>query len=128
MRDANTVNYDQLTGLEGVYLEDSYVMDILISPSKVEFAIEFVLTESHPRFTPPPPNEQYCYRQGRLIFEEFDHLLFEFRPQSRTTDADNNLDYGNIDSFVVNGIEHRLEGDWGKLELIPRKMRVELDS
>ena len=62
------VPYYQLKGLEHVYLEDSYVLDIRTDFQSVEFSLSVVLTEQHPLYLPALPGEQYCYRSGILRF------------------------------------------------------------
>ncbi len=60
--------YWRLGGLEDVYLEDSWVLDIVARPGTVRFDMDFVLRESHGSYHAPTPGEQYCYKRGRLLF------------------------------------------------------------
>jgi hypothetical protein len=62
------VNYSELPGLDGVYLEDSFVLGIGETSNQLVFDLDAVLTPSHPSYAPPHPGEQYCYRRGELLF------------------------------------------------------------
>jgi hypothetical protein len=50
-------DYYELPSLEHVYLEDSWVLDIQTGPDSVEITLETVLTESHPEYSDPLPDE-----------------------------------------------------------------------
>src|SRR5882672_6810127 len=111
------VPYYQLRGLEHVYLEDSYVLDIQISPSCIEFSLLLVLTEQHPLYSPPPPDEQYCYRKAVLRFPNVERVEWLEKSLRPYTDATGTVDYGNIDEFLMEGEHYYISGDWGKLKI-----------
>jgi hypothetical protein len=111
------VPYYQLQGLEHVYLEDSYVLDIKTDPSSVEFSLLVVLNEQHPLYEPPRPDEQYCYRKALLRFPETERVEWLERSMKPYTDASGEIDYGNIDEFYQTNGNYYLNGDWGKLEI-----------
>lgn len=56
--------YFDLRGFEAVYLEDSFVLGVTATPGLLVVDLDVVLTEDHPSYTPPPPEEHYCYRRG----------------------------------------------------------------
>ena len=120
-------NYDELEALQNVYLEDSFVLGFSITQNLVSIDIDAVLTDSHPEFKPPIPGEQYCYLRGRLVFEGFDHAVFDFHSSSRSTDASGEVDYGNIDTFVIEENKSIILGDWGRLEINSGEIRFELE-
>jgi hypothetical protein len=121
-------NYDEFEALKYFYLEDSFVLGFSVNESIVSIDIEAVLTEGHPGLQQPLPGEQYCYLKGRLVFEKFDQMSFEFHSTSRSRDANGDVDYGNIDSFVVVNNKSLLSGDWGKLEIDTVDFRFESAS
>ncbi len=43
-------DYWSILGFEGLYLEDSWVLDITARPGVLEFVVDLVLRESHPRY------------------------------------------------------------------------------
>lgn len=64
------IDYTEFSGLADIYLEDSYVLEILEEPGKLTFKLDAVLTPEDPAYQPPRPGEQYCYRTGRLVFTD----------------------------------------------------------
>jgi hypothetical protein len=126
-----SVPYYQLEGLEHVYLEDSYVLDIKIERSSVEFSLCVVLTEHHPLYASPAAGEQYCYRKGLLRFPNVEHVEWNERSMRPSTDATGAVDYGNIDEFYVIDEHYYLSGDWGRLEIMsssPPSLELQNDS
>lgn len=111
------IPYYQLEGLENVYLEDSYVLDIRTDPTSVEFSLCVVLTERHPLYRSPLPGEQYCYRRGLLRFRNVERIEWLEKSMMPSTDATGAVDYGNIDEFYLTDRHYYLSGDWGRLEI-----------
>jgi hypothetical protein len=111
------VPYYQIQGLEHVYLEDSYVLDVRTSLSSVEFSLSVVLTEQHPLYSPRLPGEQYCYRSGLLRFPNVRRFEWIEKSMIPFTDASGAVDYGNIDEFYRTDEHYYLSGDWGTLEV-----------
>lgn len=110
-------NYSKLSSLKHLYLEDSYVLEIVSTKEAIEFQIDFVLTHDHPSYRSPEPNEQYCYRKGKLKFANI-RILNEFVQTSvQSVDSTGESDLGNIDSFVCLNHRYVLEGEWGKLDI-----------
>lgn len=52
--------------LAHVYLEDSWVLEMLPSTNGIAFRLEAVLTPDHPLYAAPGPGEQHCYRTAWL--------------------------------------------------------------
>lgn len=111
------VPYGDFVGLENVYLEDSYVLDIQIRVSSVLFVILAVLTEEHPEFSPPPPEQQYCYRRAELSFSDAKRIECVLESITAATDVTETVDYGNIDEFYLADGQYHLSGDWGRLAI-----------
>lgn len=122
------VPYYQLQGLEHVYLEDSYVLDIQSSPSSVEFSLSVVLTEQHPLYSSPRPGEQYCYRNGLLRFSNVDRVEWLEKSMIPSTDATGAVDYGNIDEFYLTDKHYYLSGDWGRLKIRSSPPSLEIQN
>lgn len=111
------IEYSRLSGLENLFLEDSYVLDILEGNSEVKFSMEFVFTEAHPLYQAPNEGEQYCYHKGYLVFENVSHFNKFCRTPTEYTDANNEVDLGNIETFSSLGGRFVLSGDWGELDI-----------
>lgn len=110
-------DYSTIQSLAGLYLEDSYVLDIVERGSDLTFHIDAVLTESDPRFTPPKPGEQYCYLTGWLVFRDTRVIEWIDRTTTRFRDANNEEDLGNIDFLTVEGTCYHAGGDWGEVKV-----------
>jgi hypothetical protein len=114
--------YTDLPGFEELYLEDSWVLDVVAHPQSVEVVCEFVLCEGHPRFGPPQPGEQQCYSRGVIRFSgvrRLDWTSIEggevlLRP---AVDRDGSVDWGNIDHFEFGPNLFDLEGNFGHLRI-----------
>lgn len=108
--------YTTIPGFEDVYLEDSWILGIHVEPGSVAFDVEVVLLETHPLYSPPGPEEQYCYRRGTIIF----HQVAEVNWTGQgvvvpAVDASGEQDFGSIDEFELADGSYALEGDFGRL-------------
>ncbi|MEO7078094.1 MAG: hypothetical protein ABIY38_04315 [Rhodococcus sp. (in: high G+C Gram-positive bacteria)] len=115
------VDYSSIYGLEGVYLEDSYVLSILETPGRFVFVLDAVLTPEHSQYRPPRPGEQYCYEQAHLDFEEVTAICWLRMVFSESRDATGSVDLGNIDTLTSNGNRYTITGDWGEVEVLSSK-------
>ncbi|MFI5719826.1 hypothetical protein [Nocardia sp. NPDC051750] len=112
-----TDDYTKFDSLKGVYLEDSYVLEISESPGKLEFRLYAVLTPDSPLYKPPKPDAQYCYARGKLEFENVSRIVWDERSFQQYRDATGEVDYGNIDSLITYEGSYRVEGDWGSVRI-----------
>ncbi|GAC1446044.1 MAG: hypothetical protein NVSMB56_01440 [Pyrinomonadaceae bacterium] len=117
--------YYYLCGFENLYLGDSYVLDIKTYPCSLEFILDAVLTEDHPLYHTPFPNEMYCYRKTRITFPDAKKISWIERNNNRYTDANGELDFGNIDVFYEMNGHYHLLGDWGEVDLISAEPVIE---
>jgi hypothetical protein len=119
--------YDEIC-LANVYLEDSYVLAIEEGASTLSFTMDLVLLETHPLYEKPKAGEQYCYRRARILFRETQLILWHKRSALVFTDADDNVDLGNIDTFTIEGRTYHLTGDWGAVSVRCGTLLVDLDA
>jgi hypothetical protein len=105
--------YDQLPGLEHLYLEDSYLLGVHEGHDELRFDVEAVLTEDHPRYVPRKPDEAYTYLRVAIVFSDPRSVTWIERPMKPITGPDGEIDYGNIDSFTWQNDRYELIGDWG---------------
>lgn len=115
MKNKTLENYDKFSLFNGIFLEDSFVLDISIDQEKIEFQLEIVLTENHPLYNEPLKDESYCYKNAKLIFKDFNNAQWLEKNESYFTDASDEKDYGNIDFLHLNDKNFELGGDWGHL-------------
>lgn len=109
------MDYSELPGLSTYYLEDSYVLGINSEPGKLIFRLEVVLTEDHPRYQAPGPDEQYCYANGSLIFSDVVSHDWVSENLRTFTDAAGEEDMGNIDFLKKEDDRWRVGGEWGEV-------------
>lgn len=109
------MDYSELPSLASYYLEDSYVLNIDFPTGELVFRLDLVLTEDHPDYHQPGPDEQYCYVDGSLIFKDVAHLEWVSKNFRTITDAAGEEDMGNIDFLKYSEDHWRVGGDWGEV-------------
>ncbi|UTW58743.1 hypothetical protein KFE96_00100 [Kordiimonas sp. SCSIO 12603] len=109
--------YHQIEVLQDVYLEDSFVRSIVYDRNAIVFQLDLVLLECHAQYSAPKPSEEYCYRLADLRFERLARVVWNKIYMKASIDADNEIDFGNIDSFQSHQGAFFLSGDWGELEV-----------
>lgn len=107
------IDYEQFPGLDGFYLEDSFVLAITETPSTLTLTLDAVLTPEHPAYRPPRLGEHHRYRSAELLFIDCSTIEWLHRPHRFFTDATGAKDLGNIDALVAGADSVLLEGDWG---------------
>ena len=118
------MRYDADPRFRDYYFEDSWVLGVEAGTDWVTFELEAVLANSHLDFGPPELGEQYRYRHAWLHFEGATEVRYAPSGAPPATDANGDLDYGNIDCFEIeppaasDPREHFvLRGEWGALTL-----------
>ena len=109
--------YAQIPCLKHIYLEDSWVLGVIEKDNSIEFKLDAVLTEGHPEYHPPKPNEQYCYKRVILRLNNCSEVAWLERSFRRNTDASGEVDYGNIHYFNAEADILHVSGGWGELRL-----------
>ncbi len=113
--------------LADVNLEDSYVLDIIqTGDTQFRFVLDLVLTETHPAYTPPAPDQQYCYHLGELVFHGVRHIHWLRHTLHAYHDASGAVDYGNIDRLYARNGTFFVEGDWGAVAITADRVQVQL--
>lgn len=122
------MEYSELAGLDGVLLEDSWVLDIAPSERHIAFRIEAVLLPGHPAYADPKPGEVYCFRSGWLSVASSEAVSVELSGAQPAVDASGATDLGNIDGFAeVSDDLWVLEGDWGRATVNSPRVDLVLD-
>ncbi len=107
--------------LAGIYLEDSWVLEVAPSTTGMSFRLEVVLTPEHPRYRPPAAGEKHCYLAGWLTVRSREPIDADLSGAAPATDATGTgtSDFGNIDRFVVGpGETWEMEGSWGQVQVV----------
>ncbi|RMU66845.1 hypothetical protein ALP29_200436 [Pseudomonas syringae pv. avii] len=118
------MNYHEIPELSNFYLEDSYVLAIDEGASSLKFKLEAVLSENHPRYEKPITSEKYCYRKISLCFLNADSFVWTNRNFIAFSDSSGETDYGNIDSFSISDDGYTLSGDWGKVIINGKAIKI----
>jgi hypothetical protein len=117
--------YRNVPTLQGVLLEQSYVIGFKerpsTSPTQVEFALHAALTKASPKYASPPPDERHCFRYALLLFLDVKRVTWSRRTFQAFFDAGGRVDYGHIDQFRF-WMEREtgaceLAGEWGHVIL-----------
>ncbi|MDO3638559.1 hypothetical protein [Mycolicibacterium arseniciresistens] len=110
-------HYAEMPGLSALYLEDSYLLDIVEAAGRLTFWMSAVLAPEHPAYHDPLPGEQYCYAHGALVFSDVAHTDWLERSTRRYVDATGETDLGNIDSLTSADGTYEVTGDWGRVRV-----------
>ncbi|WP_431218256.1 hypothetical protein [Leifsonia xyli] len=104
--------------LAHVYLEDSFVLSISVTPGRAVFGMEFVVLPGHERYVEPASPNPYHYERGELVFSSVKSLVWSGQGVPPSIDpVDGSEDFGNIDSLVAENSSYLLEGDWGEMQI-----------
>ena len=121
-------DYWELPGLADYYLEDSYVTWINQDTESLAMGLIVVLRESHPDYSPPPPTEQYCYRDARLEFTGVKTCSWSSLDINPTVEPDGSVDFGNIHSLRRAVDQYQLYGDFGAAVIMSNCPTIQLTS
>ncbi len=119
------LDYFNFEGFENFYLEDSYVLEIKVGSETIEILIDAVLTEQHSLYTNPKANEQYCCKKIVIHFLNAETISWIERRMIPSTDANGEIDFGNIDEFYLENDFYHLSGDLGELKIKSAKPTIE---
>jgi hypothetical protein len=120
-------SYEQaFESLRGIYLEDSWVLNLASTEVSVALELDAVLTHAHPVYRGPRPGEQYDYRPARLLVTG-DRVTLELSGLPAAVDASGEAGRGNIDVWVVDDSRtSTLTGDWVTLEVTNSRVQLDL--
>jgi len=101
-----------------MFISKTAVLACTETESEIVFSLDLVLTPGHERYSPAKPDEQHCYCFGKLIFGNpatVRWLRKDFGHPS--VDASGQIDFGAIDSMVLEKGVYRLAGAWGEVTI-----------
>lgn len=112
--------------MQGLYLEDSYLLGIAVSGGELRLSVLFALAGDHPAYVSPKPDEQHCYREGEIRWDQVRVVHSRSLPSVfATADPDGTLDLGSIWYTESEGVHH-VEADWFDLRFTAGSMKVVL--
>ena len=117
--------------LSDIVLEESWVLAIDASLTRVTVLLDLVLTAEHPDYQPPYDDEMYCYRRGALVVDSDTAVLLRRSTRPPAVDATGELDYGHVEAFcptpdLVEDV-WELMGEWGEALVRAPRVQVRLD-
>ena len=111
------LEYYSFQGFENIYLEYSFVLKIISTKTLAEFLVEIILTKNHPLYSKPKPKEAYCYKKAIISFPKIENIVWVEVNICPSIDANNEADFGNIDSFFYEDNFYNISGDWGEVKI-----------
>jgi hypothetical protein len=117
--------------LVGIYLEDSWGLDVQADAGRPVFRLDAVLAPDHPVYRPLVPGQHHCYRTGHLVIHSPVPVALERSTGRPARDATAELDFGNIDAFVLDddgGSTWRLAGGWGTAVVTDPDVALHLEN
>jgi len=112
--------------IQGVYLEDSYVLGIAVSGRQLRLGVLFALTDDHPAYAAPIPGEQHCYREGEIRWDQVQIVSSRGRSSFFiAADPDGTFDLGSV-CYTRNEGVHHVETDWFDVQFTAGDMEVVL--
>lgn len=112
--------------LRELLLQESYVLHVEATPGQLAISALFALTERHPDYAPPGPDDYLCYRRGVLVLSGVTSLEWRDQGAPPSRDATDELDHGSIDYLRYDGGQVELGGDVGQFVVDAAGMDVAL--
>jgi hypothetical protein len=112
------IDYARLKCLDGLAVEESFVLRIATTGGRVDFFLDAVLTPEHPDYRPPRSGEQFCFKKLRLRFPAAREVDWGEKSADVRIDSEGETDLGHIDAFVLHKGRYALSGDWGSVSIV----------
>lgn len=119
--------YEVFPSLQYLYFEDSYVLGIVEQDPHLIFLMDAVLTEGHPSYAPPLPENHYCFKRLAIRFEGVSNVRWGASRfgEAYSTDSDGTVDYGNMDTLLLTETQAYAEGSWGEVAFTFSRLAVD---
>lgn len=122
------MSYTADSRFHGLWLEESFHLEIRQTGDTISLGFEFYLTEDHPLWSEPKPDEWGCYKKGWLIFSSVTSFALNPTNNRPSSDATGEMDFGNVDTFKIAGNNYMIMTDWGTIDLVADAVKVELEK
>lgn len=119
-------DYTELPALTHFVLEESWVREVQASPGILVFKLDLTFAASHPELQPPRAGEMHYGREGEIRFTGVSTLNWMGQGAKPAIDANNETDWGAIDTFTWNGTTYHLSGDFGDIRVDAAALEVAL--
>jgi len=108
---------------EGIDFEQSFLLGVIYDDESLTLEMEFNLTPQHPRYEPPQPGEEGCFRGGYVRFADIDDLQIDKAPAPEGGQAD----YSIVYSVTGDGERFEFSTGWGEIKVSAGSVRIALD-
>ena len=124
------MNWTEMEIFKGIDLNDSFVLSWLKSENDVTFNIEASIWPESSFYETPSNDEYTCYKKACLSFRNVEGIsgLLEMSDVNPSVDANNESDYGNIDSLNNHGSVFLIEGDFGSVSIVGGDIYFEINE
>ena len=109
--------YYNWIGFESICLEESWIIQIENYTNKIIFTIDAVLLENHLDYRNPKTNEKYSYKRMKLMFQDVSYMEWKNINLTPAIDANNEIDFGHVDTLYKENKFYFLNGDIGELKI-----------
>jgi hypothetical protein len=99
-----SMDWTQIKAFKGIDLNDSFILSWKVSSNNLAFEVEASIWPESIYYQEPVADEYTCYKQASLVFENTEKITGLLNQESvkPTEDPDGSLDYGNIETLIVN--------------------------
>lgn len=113
------MNWTELKEFKGIDLNDSFVLDWLLTETELSFELEASIWPDSEFYQTPKPNQHTCYKSAELKFSNFTKVTgLKLKSQTHASkEPDGSIDYGNIDSLTKTNAGYDLTGNFGNLQI-----------
>jgi len=114
----------------GVDLNDSFVLSWQESVDSLVFYLEASLWPESDHYSTPCKDEWTCYKPAILTFKGVSEIqgLKSMRDTLHSTDANGDVDFGNIDELEQLETGFRVAGDFGEVEIFGGRIQFEIET
>lgn len=115
-----------LAEIQGVYLEDSYLLGFIAEEANLRLKALFALTIDHPAYDIPKDGDAHCYRVGYIVIERPTQIETKPGRTSLLADADGSFDLGSIELHKRPFGGYLLVTEWFELSFTTDKLTVQV--
>lgn len=116
----NTKNPSVSDPLYGVMVDDTWVTGWTLQQDILIVDCIFSLWSGNPYYEEPKVGEWTCYKEGQLILHrpQISEGIFSMEEVEQTVDMDGSVDYGSLDSAVLENRALTLCGPFGTVKVV----------
>ena len=109
--------------LRSIDFEKSYLLGVIYDDESLTLEMDFCLTEGHPNYAPPKPDEEGCYRGGFVRFADIEDLQID---KAKPAEGEA-VDYSIVYSVADDGNKIEFSCGWGEITVAAKSIRIAFD-